>query len=58
MNIKKQKLNIIDELADIENNNSTSNSNNHDTEKKSTDLDNEWSNVLGVQIEPGNQSKG
>ena len=58
MNIKKQKLNIIDELAEIENHSNNANSNNHDTENKSTDLDNEWSNVLGVQIEPGNQSKG
>ena len=58
MNIKKQKLNIIDELAEIENNNPNSDSSNHEKESKPSDLDNEWSNVLGVQIEPGNQPKG
>lgn len=55
MNLKKQKLNIIDELANIENHNPKTKSKEHEEENKQSDKDHDWSSILGVQIESGNQ---
>ncbi len=58
MKSKKNKLNLIDELADIENNQSPADAQGTKKKNQENGQESDWSNVLGIQVDPNKQKAG